>query len=82
MDKPVGVSKKTIAVLLVVTIFLSLVGVWVMLNAIELHAEAQEKIQSLAHTEGSGQVLLTINRPPTEVTGQVVLTIRGDDHAQ
>ena len=77
------VTKKTIAVLLVITIFLSLVGTWVMLNAVSIYSDAQyARAQPLGQSEGNANVLVTINNPAfaesydaPSVTGQVIVSI-------
>ncbi|MFH1409785.1 MAG: hypothetical protein ABIH34_07775 [Nanoarchaeota archaeon] len=86
-DTESGVTKKTIAVLLVITIFVSLIGTWVFLNAIEARLNAQftqgEQV-SMGTQKQDGNVLITIHNPGFEaenekkapkVSGNVILTI-------
>ncbi|MBU0980307.1 MAG: hypothetical protein KJ709_05850 [Nanoarchaeota archaeon] len=93
MAESMAVTKKAIAVLLVVTIFLSLVGTWVFLNAIETRMQAEYQLAQLTDMGspvGEGNVLITIHNPGFErttglgtpmVTGQVIFSINQPDTA-
>ena len=74
------VTKKVIAVLLVITICLSLIGTWVFINALETQVKYKMAAQR-ANPTGEGNVFLTITPPPKAVTGNVILNINNPENA-
>jgi len=68
------VSKKTLVILLIVAIVVSVVGTWVVLDNMR-----DVNISSSDVTEATGVVNVYVqeNLPPDSATGQVVLNVKG-----
>ena len=66
-----NISKNTIIILVVLTVIISLLGTWTVINEVN-----NVKTTAPTQSSSSGQIKLTINTPPEPVqtTGQVVLT--------
>ncbi|MBC8500799.1 MAG: hypothetical protein ISS25_01970 [Nanoarchaeota archaeon] len=67
------ISKNTILVLVVLTVVISLLGTWTVINEVNNIKVTSPEVSREA--QSSGKIMLTIN-PPDEVetTGKVVLT--------
>ncbi len=71
------VSKKTILVLVILTIVVSVLGTLTVFDAVGAHNDAKMAEYNDAHTDlaETGHVRLTIGEPEVPITGQVSLTI-------
>lgn len=68
------ISKKTLVILLVVAIVISVVGTWVILDNV---SEIKGSLQDVTEQTGIVKVFVKDNNlPPSTATGQVVLTVK------
>ncbi len=70
------VSKKTLLVLVILTIVISLLGTWTVIN--EANQAGARTQQSESTSTTTGKVSISIERPPQPVstTGKVILEIK------
>jgi hypothetical protein len=75
------ISKKTILVLLVLTIMISAFGTLTLINAIEMRAGASQQPTATSQAyAGSGTAVARVNIiPPAEGKSQVVISIAGPE---
>ena len=78
------VSKNTVMILLVLTILVSILGTWTVLEGIVNTRSAATQIQQAESNIASAQVSLTITEPPkpAAATGMVVFNIQNPSEAQ